>query len=94
MKLPTFTSRNARLLTTHCHSPLYICDQLSCAWTDSGGRSVDRPRFGFCLLPALEVADERVVLTELAGAFARVVVEDAEVGRDALRRRRRRPCRS
>ncbi len=51
LKLPTLTLRKARLLTTHCHSPLYIVDQLSCAWIDSGGRSVERPRFGFCLLP-------------------------------------------
>ena len=85
VKRPTLTLRNARSLSTDCHSPLYIFDQLSCARIDSGGTSVDRLRNGFCFRPRLEVADDRVVLADLRGALGRVVVELAEVGRDALR---------
>ena len=85
VKRPTLTSRNARLLSTDCHSPLYIPDQLSCARIDSRRNERRQAAERLLLAARLEVADQRVVLAHLAGALAGVVVEHAEVGRDARR---------
>ena len=36
---------------TRCHSPLYIREVTVLGSTDSGGRSSEMPRRGFCLRP-------------------------------------------